>query len=74
MVVSQVIPAIVRQSVVEARLITVVGDALKRNQDIKAARDSLVAGGKPKDQATLDVVLRNPDIKQTIINNSWDIA
>jgi hypothetical protein len=72
MVVAQVIPAVVRQAVAQARLITLVGGVLGRNRDVLAARDALVKAGTAKDQATLNTVQSNPDIKTAIINEAWD--
>jgi hypothetical protein len=73
MVVTQVIPALVRGAVAQQRLEDFCRGIVRSNQDIKAAKDVLIKGGTKDDLAALQVVKRNPDIEAKIRRDSWDL-
>lgn len=74
MLVSQLIPSVVRQAVAQAKLENLARTIINRNQDVKAVRDSLKAAGTPADQAAFQAAQRNPDIGQLIKDESFNIV
>ena len=74
MLVSQVIPSIVRQAVQQAQLENFARTIIDRNQDVKAAKVALKNQGMPSDQAALQAVQRNPDIRQRIRDDSFGVV
>jgi hypothetical protein len=74
MLVAQVIPGVVKQAVAEAELVNLARSIINRNHDMQVARDSLHQQGIPLDRAALNVVERNPDIRQLIRDESWNLV
>ena len=72
MLVAQIIPSIVRQAVAQLQLENLARSIIDRNQDVKAAKESFKNQGKPSDEAALEAVNRNPDIKNLIREESFN--
>ena len=75
MLVTQVIPAVIQQSVAKAQHINLCRIILNRNSDLQKARDSLHRDhGLALDVAANNVAQRNPDIIEVIIDQSWNLV